>query len=70
MVSDGRGNAWLELILRFFLCRHLKWRVMDHWRRLQAILKIEKETEARRERWRHKIYELLPDYTPNRDDYV
>lgn len=51
-------------------CRHLKWRVLDHWRRLQVILKIEKETEERRERWRHKIYELLPDYTPNRDDYL
>lgn len=71
MVSDVvAATARLELISGFVLCRHLKWRVMDHWRRLQAILKIEKETEARRERWRHKIYELLPDYTPNRDDYV
>lgn len=46
--------------------RHLKWRVIDHWQRLQTILKIEKETEERRQRWRMKIWELLPDYTPNR----
>lgn len=56
------------LKIHIYICRHLKWRVLDHWRRLQAILRIEKETEERRERWRHKIYELLPDYTPNRDD--
>lgn len=43
----------------------MKWKVLEHWRRLHAILKIEKETEARRERWRSKIYELIPDYTPN-----
>ncbi|KAJ6649713.1 Coiled-coil domain-containing protein [Pseudolycoriella hygida] len=47
---------------------HLKWRVIDHWQRLQTILKIEKETEERRQRWRMKIWELLPDYTPNRDN--
>ncbi|XP_037037996.1 calponin homology domain-containing protein DDB_G0272472 [Bradysia coprophila] len=47
---------------------HLKWRVIDHWQRLQTILKIEKETDERRQRWRMKIWELLPDYTPNRDN--
>lgn len=46
-------------------CRHLKWKVLDHWRRLKIILIIEKETEERRERWRHKIQELIPDYMPN-----
>lgn len=41
---------------------------MDHWRRLQVILRIERETESRRERWRQKIWELLPDYTPNTEN--
>ncbi|XP_031622944.1 uncharacterized protein LOC116340532 [Contarinia nasturtii] len=44
---------------------YMKWKVLEHWRRLHAILKIEKDTEERRERWRSKIYELIPDYTPN-----
>ncbi|GAB0090946.1 uncharacterized protein DMENIID0001_057310 [Sergentomyia squamirostris] len=48
-------------------CWHLKWRSIEHWQRLHAILKLEKETEARRQRWRHKIWELLPDYSPNVD---
>ncbi|EDW75889.1 uncharacterized protein Dwil_GK14957, isoform A [Drosophila willistoni] len=46
---------------------HLKWKVLDCWRRLPQILKIEKETEERRQRWRMKIWELLPDYKPRED---
>ncbi|XP_059610789.1 golgin subfamily A member 6-like protein 6 [Phlebotomus argentipes] len=46
---------------------HLKWRSIEHWQRLHAILRLEKETEARRQRWRHKIWELLPDYAPTLD---
>lgn len=49
------------------LTRHLKWKVLDCWRRLPQILKIEKETEERRQRWRMKIWELLPDYKPRED---
>lgn len=40
------------------------WKVLEHWRHLHAIIQIEQETEARRERWRNKIHELIPDYTP------
>ncbi|XP_055375830.1 uncharacterized protein LOC129608371 [Condylostylus longicornis] len=47
---------------------NLRWKILDRWRRLPQILKLEKETEQRRQRWRMKIWELLPDYTPNRDD--
>ncbi|XP_075148695.1 uncharacterized protein LOC142222437 [Haematobia irritans] len=47
---------------------HLKWKVLDCWQRLPQILQLEKETEERRQRWRMKIWELLPDYTPNRDE--
>lgn len=46
---------------------HLKWRVLDHWQRLRQILQLEKETDERRQRWRVKIWELLPDYQPNAD---
>ncbi|XP_016954917.1 uncharacterized abhydrolase domain-containing protein DDB_G0269086 [Drosophila biarmipes] len=46
---------------------HLKWKVLDCWRRLPQILKVEKETEERRQRWRMKIWELLPDYKPRED---
>lgn len=42
----------------------MKWKVIERWRRLHSILKIEKETQARRERWRSKISELIPDYSP------
>ncbi|XP_055612669.1 calponin homology domain-containing protein DDB_G0272472 [Uranotaenia lowii] len=42
----------------------LKWKVFERWQRLHIILKIEKETEQRRQRWRMKIWELLPDYKP------
>uniref|UniRef100_A0A034VNW2 Coiled-coil domain-containing protein KIAA1407 n=1 Tax=Bactrocera dorsalis TaxID=27457 RepID=A0A034VNW2_BACDO len=47
---------------------HLKWKVLDCWQRLPQILQLERETEERRQRWRMKIWELLPDYTPNRDN--
>ncbi|XP_055919539.1 uncharacterized protein LOC129951428 [Eupeodes corollae] len=46
---------------------HLKWKVVDRWQQLPQILKLEKETNERRQRWRMKIWELLPDYTPNKD---
>ncbi|XP_055858956.1 putative protein tag-278 [Episyrphus balteatus] len=46
---------------------HLKWKVVDRWQQLPQILKLEKETNERRQRWRMKIWELLPDYTPNQD---
>ncbi|XP_017479855.1 PREDICTED: coiled-coil domain-containing protein 191-like [Rhagoletis zephyria] len=47
---------------------HLKWKVLDCWQRLPQILRLEIETEERRQRWRMKIWELLPDYTPNTVD--
>lgn len=56
---------YIYSVIDQFLYRFLKWKSLEHWRRLHAILKIEKETEARRERWRSKIYELIPDYSPN-----
>lgn len=49
------------------LLRHLKWKVLDCWQRLPQILRLEKETEERRQRWRMKIWELLPDYKPRED---
>lgn len=35
---------------------------------MHIILRIEKETEMRRQRWRMKIWELLPDYKPIEED--
>lgn len=49
---------------------HLKWKVVDRWQRLPQILILEKETEERRQRWRMKIWELLPDYTPVKDPFA
>ncbi|KAH8419387.1 hypothetical protein KR222_010295 [Zaprionus bogoriensis] len=46
---------------------HLKWKVLDCWQRLPQILRLEQETEERRQRWRMKIWELLPDYKPRED---
>ncbi|XP_037957415.1 uncharacterized protein LOC119687232 [Teleopsis dalmanni] len=43
---------------------HTRWKVIDCWRRLPHILCLERETEERRQRWRMKIWELLPDYVP------
>uniref|UniRef100_A0A336MGR4 CSON000878 protein n=1 Tax=Culicoides sonorensis TaxID=179676 RepID=A0A336MGR4_CULSO len=42
----------------------LKWKCLIYWSRLPAINKIEKETEERRQKWRLKIMELCPDYSP------
>lgn len=47
---------------------HLKWRVLDRWRRLPQILQLERETDIRRQRWRVKVWELLPDYRPHAND--
>ncbi|KAL9893597.1 uncharacterized protein ACN2A1_008641 [Glossina fuscipes fuscipes] len=53
-------------------CSHhewqLKWKVLDCWRRLKQMLQLERETEERRQKWRMKIWELIPDYTPAKDD--
>lgn len=49
---------------------HLKWKVLDRWQRLPQMLQLEKETEERRQRWRMKIWELLPDYNPVQDPYA
>lgn len=46
----------------------MKWKVFDHWRRLPAIVKIEKETEVRRQKWRLKIMDILVDYKPRDHD--
>ncbi|KAH8262898.1 hypothetical protein KR044_001764 [Drosophila immigrans] len=46
---------------------HLKWKVLDCWQRLPQMLRLERETEERRQRWRMKIWELLPDYKPRED---
>ena len=51
----------------YIFLRHLKWKVLEHWHRLPMIVKLEKETEERRQRWRIKIWELLPDYMPNEE---
>lgn len=63
-------NIYLLKLLKnyLFAYRHLKWKVLDCWQRLPQVLQLERETEERRQRWRMKIWELLPDYTPNRDN--
>lgn len=62
------NNAIRNLINIFMIfLRQLKWKGLEHWQRLHIILKIEKETEERRQRWRVKIWELLPDYEPRQE---
>lgn len=61
-----RNSLDINIFVHF---RCLKWRALEQWRRLHAILMIERETESRRARWRNKIHELVPDYTPNAMDY-
>ncbi|KAG5681010.1 hypothetical protein PVAND_010477 [Polypedilum vanderplanki] len=42
----------------------IKWKLFDAWQRFPALMKIERETEIRRQKWRMKIWDLLPDYKP------
>ncbi|KAL7036898.1 hypothetical protein ACKWTF_008986 [Chironomus riparius] len=42
----------------------MKWKLFDAWHRFPALMKIERETEVRRQKWRMKIWDLLPDYKP------
>lgn len=42
----------------------MKWKLFECWQRFPAIMKIERETEVRRQKWRMKVWDLLPDYSP------
>ncbi|CRK98413.1 CLUMA_CG011771, isoform A [Clunio marinus] len=42
----------------------IKWILFECWQRFPAIMKIERETEVRRQKWRMKVWDLLPDYKP------
>jgi len=50
-----------------FRCRLFKKNAFRSWHSYAAYRQREKETEERRQRWRMKIWELLPDYKPRED---
>lgn len=44
---------------------HVTWKMLEHWQRLHSVLKLERETEERRQRWRHKIWEIIGETETN-----
>jgi hypothetical protein len=56
-------NNKLQKAQAHYNCQ-IKWKLFECWRRFPAIMKIERETEVRRQKWRMKVWDLLPDYSP------
>lgn len=48
--------------------RQLKWRSIDTWRLLPSLNEIERQRERRKNKWRNKVWEILPDYKPVIED--
>ncbi|KAF2905752.1 hypothetical protein ILUMI_00429 [Ignelater luminosus] len=52
--------------------RHYNNRILLHyfylWKLLPAVMKLEKAKEEKKRKWREKVWEILPDYTPAVED--
>ncbi|XP_073949157.1 uncharacterized protein isoform X2 [Choristoneura fumiferana] len=44
--------------------RNLLFKILTCWRTLPALNAIKREQEARKARWREKVLQVVPDYTP------
>ncbi|KAJ8938707.1 hypothetical protein NQ318_007995 [Aromia moschata] len=51
--------------------RHYKRKILLHyyyqWRSLPAVIQLEKAKELKKQKWREKVWEVLPDYKPPED---
>jgi hypothetical protein len=54
----------IKNLIIVFIFSQIKWKLFECWHRFPAIMKIERETEVRRQKWRMKVWDLLPDYKP------
>jgi hypothetical protein len=59
---EWAGSEWHRIYFYFY--SQLKWKLFDAWHRFPALMRIERETDIRRQKWRMKIWDLLPDYKP------
>ncbi|XP_077294903.1 uncharacterized protein LOC143917294 [Arctopsyche grandis] len=62
VLSRFRKKQWIIAILHYE--RNLQWKVIGCWQTLPAIMNIERDQEARKQRWRLKVQEVLPDFIP------
>ncbi|KAJ8928029.1 hypothetical protein NQ314_019440 [Rhamnusium bicolor] len=50
---------------------HYNRRMLFHyfylWRSLPAVIQLEKAKELKKQKWREKVWEILPDYKPPED---
>lgn len=55
------------IIIVYFRC--LLFNCFYQWRSLKAVLELEKAKELKKQKWREKVWEILPDYRPPEDIY-
>ncbi|RZC31882.1 calponin -likey domain-containing protein, partial [Asbolus verrucosus] len=72
-------NVCIQIMLREKQIRmaqkHYNRRMLFHffyqWRSLPAVMQLEKAKEQKKKKWRERVWEVLPDYEPQRnDDYL
>ncbi|CAG9109170.1 unnamed protein product [Plutella xylostella] len=45
----------------------LLFKTFSCWRTLPALMGLQRQQEARKARWREKVLQVVPDYTPPED---
>ncbi|XP_022918028.2 coiled-coil domain-containing protein 191 isoform X1 [Onthophagus taurus] len=52
--------------------KHFERKILIHhfylWKSLPAVIQLEKAKEAKKRKWREKVWEIIPDYKPYGDD--
>lgn len=62
--SEITKSLKIYLLMHIFGYRWLKWRVIGCWQTLPKIMSLEREHESRKQRWRIKVQQVLPDFVP------
>lgn len=48
-------------------CRRLLFQYFYQWRSLPVVIQLEKAKEAKKRKWREKVWEILPDFQPSEE---
>lgn len=57
-----------EKKINIFVFSRLLLHYFYQWKLLPAVMKLEKAKEEKKRKWREKVWEILPDYTPAVED--
>ncbi|GBP80476.1 Coiled-coil domain-containing protein 191 [Eumeta japonica] len=62
-----KGNERKMEIAATYYNTNLIFKIFTHWRTLPALNALERVQEARKARWRQRVLQVVPDYTPPED---